>query len=289
MNLTSRISYLFSSALNYFRPAVCPYCGNKSLKVIDKKYFVTKLVECNNCKLRFRLPADRDTNRDKFYNLIYKQKGITTDLPSPEELKHLLATNFKDTIRNVDRIKDILIALTGPLAGKSILDFGCSWGYMSWQFQQLGMNVQGFEIGKNRAEFGRKNLAVDIVGDKTQLKQNFDFVFSSHVIEHLNDINAYITLSLEKLNEGGFMVIVCPNGSDDLMQGTFPIFHKFWGQVHPNMLSSTFCTAVFKDHPFYISSSPYRLDGISNWDQKSQLTEMHGGDELLCIVKKAAI
>ncbi len=286
MNLNSRITYLLRSALNYFRPAACPYCSDKLLTIIDKKYWVTKLVECNNCQLRFRLPTDRDTDRDKFYNSIYKQKGITTDLPSPEELKHLMATKFNNTIRSVDRVKDILISLNGPLAGKSILDFGCSWGYISWQFQELGMHVQGFEIGKNRAEYGRKNLGVDIVGDKTQLNKNFNFVFSSHVIEHLNDINAYVTISFEKLDEGGFIVIICPNGSDDLMQGTFPVFHNFWGQVHPNMLSSAFYKTVFKDRPFYISSSPYNLIGISNWDQITQVTEMNGGDELLCIVKK---
>lgn len=289
MNLTSRISYLADSALSYFRTAACPYCSNKSLKVIDKKYLVTKLVECSNCKLRFRLPADRDTNRDKFYNLIYKQKGITTDLPSQTELQLFLNTKFKDTIRSVDRIKDILEALRGPLNDKSILDFGCSWGYMSWQFQELGMKVQGFEIGKTRAEFGRKNLGVDIVGDIVQLNQSFDFVFSSHVIEHLNDIQSYIDLSVEKLTTDGFIVIVCPNGSDDLMQGNFPVFHKFWGQVHPNMLSSAFYSTVFKEYPFYISSSAYNVKSIGNWDQKSQVVEMQGGDELLCIVKKTTL
>lgn len=287
MNLTSKLSYLLSSAFNFLKPAACSYCGNKQLKVIDTKYLVTKLVECTNCKLRFRLPTDEDINREKFYNRYYKQKGITTDLPSAAELQHLTESSFEGTIRNIGTTEKIMTALTGPLAGKSILDFGCSWGYMTWQFKQLGMHVQGFEIGKDRAEYGSKYLEVDIATNKDDLLNNFDFVFSSHVIEHLNDIAGYINMSIEKLNHAGFIVMLCPNGSDDLIEEDFATFRNFWGQVHPNMLSSSFYTGVFNQYPYYISSSPYNLDDIAAWDQKTQVINLNGGDELLCIVKKA--
>jgi 2-polyprenyl-3-methyl-5-hydroxy-6-metoxy-1,4-benzoquinol methylase len=287
MNLTSKALYLIESALNYFKPSVCTYCGNKDLKVIDRKYLITKLAECTKCKLRLRLPTDKDIKRDRFYNGIYKQKGITTDLPSHDELQCMLESKFESTVRNIDTSKKIMTVLAGPLADKSILDFGCSWGYMTWQFKQLGMNVQGFEISKDRAEYGNQHLGIDIVTDKADLRKNFDFVFSSHVIEHLNDIDEYVNMNLQKLNNEGFVVILCPNGSDDLLQGNFAAFHNFWGQVHPNMLSSGFYANVFEQNAYYIASSPYNFDEIAAWDQKSKVISLKGGDELLCIVKKA--
>ncbi|MFC4211316.1 hypothetical protein ACFOWA_09000 [Pedobacter lithocola] len=77
----------------------------------------------------FRHPSDGKKFNHNFYNKYYSQNGITTDLPSNDELKSFLEQKFTDTNRNIDQIKQILESINGPINNKSILDYGCSWGY----------------------------------------------------------------------------------------------------------------------------------------------------------------
>lgn len=283
----NKVSYLLKSATHYFQPKKCPYCDQVEFDIVDTKYLVTQLLSCKSCNLMFRHPQDNANYNFKFYNNQYEQEGITTDLPDPATLQNFIDTKFENTLRSIDASKQILNALVGNLENKSILDYGCSWGYTTWQFQDIGMKAQGFEIGKGRAEFGKKNLNVKIATSIDEIKIDpFDFVYSSHVIEHLVDINGFVNTCLEKLKPEGFIVLLCPNASNDLRAKNPENFHLFWGEVHPNMISDKFLKVVFKDYPYFISSSSYNMEKIGNWDQKNQIVDLNGGDELLCIVKK---
>jgi len=287
MSLSLKLNYLFQSISNYFQPAECPYCGGNEYTIIDRKYIFTMLAECRSCHLRFRLPRDPPNNNEYFYNSHYKQEdGITTDLPDTEELDRLIATKFSFTNKNIRIATQIFESLSGSISGKSLLDYGCSWGYMTWQFNDIGIKAIGYEIGKKRVAFGRERLGVEIITDKEFLPGNLDFIFSSHLIEHLDDIHEFVEISLEKLKKDGFLVIVCPNGSADLQQAVPEVFHRFWGKVHPNLINDKFYMNIFGSYPFYIESSSYNFGEIRNWDQKSQKVRLNGGDELLCIVKK---
>ena len=287
MNLLLKFNYFLNSALNYFQNSNCPNCGSNKINMVDRKFMVTTLAECANCNLLFRQPKDKQSHNEYFYNKLYKQDGgITTDLPNDDELNILLATGFANTDKNIITITKILEAISGAVAGKSILDYGSSWGYMTWQFLEIGMKAQAYEISKPRAEFGKKKLQIPIVTDKSLIADTFDFVLSSHLIEHMDNINSFVELSFNKLKENGFLVIICPNGSKDLRDSNFTVFHHFWGQVHPNLISDEFYKKLFKEYPFYIASSPYDISGIAKWDQQSQRIQLNGGDELLCIIKK---
>jgi 2-polyprenyl-3-methyl-5-hydroxy-6-metoxy-1,4-benzoquinol methylase len=285
MELSTKIYYLLKSAWNYYQTPICPYCGYSEFTFFDRKALVTKLLECTSCNLMFRHPIDKQHNANKFYNKIYKQKGITTDLPTEGELKLLLKSSFNATNRSINEIETILRLICGELSGKSILDYGCSWGYSSWQFQKIGMKVQGYEIGIERMNYGIEKLGLKIVNEEHLIDGYFDVIFLSHVIEHLSDIASLISLFLTKLKPGGFIIILCPNGSNDLYTNKFQIFHRLWGMVHPNMITDKFLKYVFQKYPYFISSSPYKKEDIRSWDQRSCITELNGGDELLCIVK----
>ncbi len=116
--------------------------------MVDRKGFHT-LNECDQCALRYRYPAETPQQMERFYQSAYEQKGLTTDLPSAAELKVLMETRFQGTVRDVAYILRIL-DLLDIKRGKSVLDFGASWGYYTWQLQQAGYRAEGFEISKPR-------------------------------------------------------------------------------------------------------------------------------------------
>ncbi|AEV99267.1 hypothetical protein A4D02_32215 [Niastella koreensis] len=279
----SKVNYLVRSILNFPSPKKCPYCNSQKVKSVDRKYVVTTLNECVNCELLFRHPTDSVSFNAKFYQKAYKQSdSITTDLPSKEQLESWKSNNFKDSIKDYSDKIDILTWLTnGP---SKILDYGANWGYTSFQLKTAGFNVQSYEISQPRAEFG-KELGLQILTDEKNITPGIDLFFSAHVIEHLPDIKQMFLLAQKLLTADGYFVAYCPNGSNAFKQANPFVFHKFWGQVHPNFLSGEFYSKAFKDVPYLIGSNASPAEAIKNWDKKSQTVLDLTGDELFVIAK----
>src|ERR1700722_10212432 len=187
MNRSRKVRYfLWALTQGQRSDRSCPSCTSLRVGTVRRKFLVTALLECQNCGLRFRFPKDTDTRSRHFYQGDYEQ-GFTTDLPSDEQLKEMLVCRFKNTVKDYQTYITVLHAIgVGP--GSTILDFGCSWGYGSWQLQEAGFKVYSYEVNKNRAEFARRKLKCSIVGDDL-VSDPIDCLFSAHVLEHLTDPN----------------------------------------------------------------------------------------------------
>jgi 2-polyprenyl-3-methyl-5-hydroxy-6-metoxy-1,4-benzoquinol methylase len=287
LTLQQKIGYLIDSTVRYNTSLSCPYCQSSSAKLIDRKYFVTRLFKCNQCQLQFRHPLESIESNKNFYQLEYfEEDGITTDLPSVEELSNLKKTGFKAyPDRDAQRIIDILAGLFPVLDNIKMIDYGTSWGYFSYQFKQKNIDIESYEISVPRANFGNKYLELNIKTQTDELRKDNDIFFSSHVIEHLPKIQDMVNLSKSLLRQEGYFVALCPNGSRAYREKNPLGFHKTWGKVHPNLLSADFYQYVFKDNPYLIASSPYDLNAISQWDKKTQTVLPLEGEELLIIAK----
>lgn len=279
--MINKINFFTRTILHYFDKAVCPSCQSEDCNVIDRKYFVSRLFECNNCHLYFRHPVDSVAYNNKFYQDKYQQKGegITTDIPNAFELENLKKSNFENTIKSVKNY----ITIFNKIFNKSIriIDFGANWGYHSFQFKQAGYTVSSYEISKSRSKLGKDLLDVEIHNQTELLQENNDVFFSSHVIEHLPDIPFMINLAKQKLNENGIFVAECPNGSKEFRKKNPKAFTLCWGEVHPNYISAEYYQSMFKQNPYFITSTPLNLVEIINWDRKTQVCKNLSGDQLV--------
>lgn len=284
--MRQKIKYLVRSAANFFTPVICPNCGASQTVKVDQKYLFTRLFECGHCHLQFRHPVDSNIFNNFFYQSDYVQKdGITTDLPTNEELEKLIQTRFEGSNKNISRVVKLFEQLGFDLSTVKVVDYGCSWGYMAWQFKQVGIMAQGFEISRPRAEFGRRFLGVDIKTDCSKLTGCNDIVFSSHVIEHVPSIPDMISNARQLLKSEGLFIAESPNGSAAFRKASPGAFHQGWGLVHPNYLSERFYEFIFKENPFYITSIPFDVNHMEKWDGKSQVTFKTDGPQLLVIAK----
>lgn len=281
-----KLRYLVRSAARFFEPVRCPNCGYDRATKTDQKYFFTRLFECDRCHLQFRHPADSKRFNQSFYQSNYAQHdGITTDLPDAMELAALVRTDFRDSHKNVKGIVQLLKALSTDLNTIRLVDYGSSWGYMSYQFKKQGIATQSFEISVPRATYGNKNLGLDIKTSVAELSGGNDVVFSSHVIEHVPSITEMVDESKKLLNENGLFIAESPNGSSTFRKRLPSEFHQGWGLVHPNYLSDRFYQYLFQKNPYLITSTPYDLDMIAAWDGKSQVMHKTEGDQLLVVAK----
>ena len=171
--MSEKLAYLASSVRKTLSGTgfSCPSCGCKSAELVRRKYLVTALRRCGDCRLLFRTPTTSTAENQAFYQKDYTQ-GFTTDCPSDAALAELLKSGFAGSIRDYSAYVGILRAAgAAPGAAPSdaaiakplrLFEFGCSWGYGSWQFAKPGFEVEAYEISEPRAKYAREKLGVKV-------------------------------------------------------------------------------------------------------------------------------
>jgi SAM-dependent methyltransferase len=284
-----RVRY-FATSLNCVMRGVrlnCPACGADTSEVVERKWFVTALRRCKSCQLMFRTPTPDVEREKKFYAQRYRQ-GVTTELPSTSRLQELKSENFAAIGKNYDRYIEVIEAL-GAKSGVRLFDFGCSWGYGSWQFAQRGYVVDAFELPGPRAQYAREQLGVNVVASLGEIEaQSYDFFFSSHVLEHVPNVSETISKGMNSLRPGGYFVAFVPNGSFTRRAIATKAWSKSWGLVHPNLLDERYAFHRFPNEAIYIGSNPYHHDRLEAWrGADTRVSDALDGEELLIAVRKA--
>jgi 2-polyprenyl-3-methyl-5-hydroxy-6-metoxy-1,4-benzoquinol methylase len=285
----SKASFLYRVMKAYMRrqDKSCPYCGYVYSKFVGRRRIVLQLRKCSVCNLMFRWPKDTIELNKEFYQSKYREKGLTTDIPEAELLENLKKTNFRGTEKDFSEKIAILKELV-PY-GK-VLDFGCSWGYGTYQLQTAGYNAVGFEISKPRSEFGRNHLDVKIIDEYSDLDKiqpsSFDIIFSSHVLEHLPSLKGVFERFSFLLKSKGMLVLFVPNcgGENARKYGWGHLVHE----KHPLALDRLFFETVLPKYGFCIKSfsEPYNPKKIKSYISGNNILLDPCGDELLvCALK----
>jgi len=241
------------------RDSRCPACNSSDTRLLRRKYLVTSLRECDSCGLRFRMPKDEVSDAKNFYQRDYSA-GFTTDCPSETLLSSLIETKFSGCERDYKIYIDILKAL-GLRDGDSLLEFGCSWGYGSWQFRQAGFRVFSYEISKPRADFARTRLSCTVLESIDKMPERVKCLFSAHVIEHLPNPNLIWEVASKVLTKDGIIVCFCPNGAparESLIGAS--AYDGEWGKVHPMFITPKYLQSIHSGFRSYVCCSPYTIN-----------------------------
>jgi 2-polyprenyl-3-methyl-5-hydroxy-6-metoxy-1,4-benzoquinol methylase len=215
------------------QPRVCPYCGPSSIvTLVRRKKLIAEILQCQTCHLWFRWPADTSTEHDTYYQEEFAGDSPQVALPDRAELGSLMEKNFAGSPLEIHTKVRVLRALR---PGGRVLDFGCSWGYGTYQIQNQGFDAVGFEISKPRAEYGRSKMGLKIIDTFQELERlparSFDVVFSNHVVEHLPNIADIFPLLTRLLKENGFVFHVLPNFMGEKARSGYWV--KWIGEDHP--------------------------------------------------------
>jgi len=277
MPTAARLKYLLWAGIRFLSAdTACPACKEAQTLLLRRKYGVTALYRCPSCELMFRVPKPSAEECIEFYQSDYSQ-GFTTDCPRPDELRKLTDCSFAGTEKDYSTYIDVLRSI--PLSsGSSILDFGCSWGYGSWQLARAGYQVYSFEVSRPRARYAAEKLGCNICAPQ-KLPEKVDCLFSAHVIEHLANPRQIWEVAREVVKPRGIVVLFLPNG-EPFRESIDRDYHKHWGQVHPLLISPLAMRRMSERCGFTprCYSSPYNLQEIA---AKAQGVET--GAELLVV------
>ena len=100
-----------------------------------------------------------------------------------------------------------------PLAGLKILDIGCGGGLISEPMTRLGAEVTGIDASEkniNIAKTHAKKNKLDInyinsSPEKFNKEKKFDVILNLEVVEHVEDVNLYLSSCFHLLKENGIM------------------------------------------------------------------------------------
>ena len=106
-----------------------------------------------------------------------------------------------------------------PLNGLKLLDIGCGGGLLSEPMARLGAQVTGIDPSSKNINIARHHLKksklnikyYDLPPEKFETKKKFDIVLNMEIIEHVENVDAFIKQSAKFLKKSGIMFIATLN------------------------------------------------------------------------------
>jgi 2-polyprenyl-6-hydroxyphenyl methylase/3-demethylubiquinone-9 3-methyltransferase len=124
---------------------------------------------------------------------------------NPIRIEHIL--NVTSNHFKIDKNKKF------PLKGLRILDIGCGGGLISEPMSRLGAEVTGIDASDKNIEVARlhakKNklniIYSNIVPENLKLQNEFDIILNLEVVEHVEDLDLYLSSCFNLLKQKGIM------------------------------------------------------------------------------------
>ncbi len=223
-------------------PENCPLCNAG----VDKQAVVTPHVygcgerdaraffHCETCDVRYQYPRLTPEEEARFYaaefeGFMESRAGNTGGWHKAEA--HIVA-NEPTRLR---RMKYLLPRLA---ENSSLLEVGCSSGFMLFHFAEAGHACTGIEPSGVFSKFV-KDRGLAVYGSLNQLQDaapdaRFDAILHFFVLEHVADPVAFLDAQFALLKPGGKIIFEIPNAADPLYSVyDIPAFERFyWSVAH---------------------------------------------------------
>jgi SAM-dependent methyltransferase len=186
----------------------CPGCLSPECDSLCLRPDGLQVVRCRTCGLAFVKAAPSEAQLTAFYQNYAFYKGY-----SPDQRVRTQRFGWLDlTFRCSQSLYIEALENTGGIAGKTVLDMGCSTG----DFMQLVRFKQGLPQGVEIDESAR--AAAESIGFQVSSSApehgSFEIVTAFQVIEHLRDPRHYIATMARLVRPEGRVVIAVPNATE---------------------------------------------------------------------------
>ena len=197
----------------------CPAC----LAVAGRPAFVKSgypFRRCSVCGLVFASPYPTDEQLARYYN-------DPSRTPTEDHFNKAASRRRRAFLRALRFWRYVV-------PGRSVLDFGCGGGFMVEAFARLGAKASGLDISAGAIAYARKHFprgtyyceAMDAFRARGL---QYDFVFSSEVLEHVPGPDELLTSFAAVTKRGGYLHVSSPDAGHRLV----PTNIADWDQVAP--------------------------------------------------------
>lgn len=176
---------------------MCIICNGTDKEFVCEKDSY-KIHRCTNCGFRFVDPLPTVEELNDYY-----RRNQSAPYLSKADAK---------IARTIKRIKRYMTLAPG----KKFLDVGCNLGTGVRAAVNLGLDAHGVDIDEESLEFAAKFVpeARFHAGDISNMPAewgDFDYVYSSEMIEHLPDAHGYFDALSKRMKKGAILYITTPD------------------------------------------------------------------------------
>jgi 2-polyprenyl-3-methyl-5-hydroxy-6-metoxy-1,4-benzoquinol methylase len=224
-------------------PNKCPLCNasNEKQNVVTPHVYGSDkqnpraFFYCESCSVHYQFPSLNHDEEARFYAAEFEgfMAGRSGNSGGWEKAEDHVMANEPTRQR---RMKYIAHHLTSEA---SILEVGCSSGFMLMSLSRTGFKCTGVEPSGVFSDFVKsKGLSIyDSLSDlkKSQPNELFDMILHFFVLEHIADPVDFLKMQLSLLKPGGKIIFEIPNAADPLYSVyDIPAFERFyWSVAHP--------------------------------------------------------
>lgn len=229
----------------------CKLCNHTQFKVLFDREF--KVLLCRNCGLVFLEDDHRDYR--KYYSEGYDYR-LSEDGRFVENDKQNEAV-FKWVIKHLPKTENL-----------TLVEIGCSAGFLLKRFKDYGINVFGIEPGKEAVEFARRingirEIECCMLEDIEDADRLYDAVILIQTFEHFADPLSSLSKIRGFLKKDSFLFIEVPNYYSP---NGFYLF-KFEGINYPSpnhlfVYSRKTLSAFLRKAGFSVYKTSYTLQNI---------------------------
>ena len=195
----------------------CPVCdGNAFDKLFEKNN--EHFVKCHECSLVLINPRPQFSRVLETYDDNYSQ---------------IYANKASKKLKRIKRWVTRVVKIKGN-SGKW-LDIGCSVGFVvktanDLGFDTFGIDVQGWAVEYGKKHLGLQNLACGQLKDQKYRNNFFDVISIYDVIEHIPDLDKFMTEIKRILAKDGIIDIITP----DIGHWRTPKKLSEWNEIKPS-------------------------------------------------------
>lgn len=135
----------------------------------------------------------------QYYRDLYSNKVVSRDVVLREQIER--GSGYFNLVKNDLKEND------------KVLEVGCGMGGILIPFKLAGMQVTGIDLGPEFVDLGNRlnlNLHVKSVDDLLNDSTSYDLIILSHVIEHIPDLNDFLSKVKRLLSPSGRIFIAVP-------------------------------------------------------------------------------
>ena len=195
-------TYSSAPGAERFLAIPCPLCG-----AAERSPFLScdgfSFVRCSACDAVYQDPSPVFEDLRRRYGESY----FEYEYENERNFFHLMELGMSDV-----RFEERTAGFEWP---RTFLDIGCATGMLLESMREKKWIVQGVDICRESAEYGRRHRGVDIFpGTLTEAgfpDASFSVIHFSHLIEHVPDPRGFLAEVHRVLKPGGFAVITTPN------------------------------------------------------------------------------
>jgi 2-polyprenyl-3-methyl-5-hydroxy-6-metoxy-1,4-benzoquinol methylase len=188
------------------RDILCPLCDMDRTDLVSRRrqqrLMVTTVI-CLGCGLVYHNPVIEDDDRRQTEATL--QKWHTDARPSPRHLRKLEARWARQW--------PLVEPVFAP--GRRVLEIGSGLGVVSGHLQRLGGRVLSVEPDPEQADYARRRWGLEVLQARFEevdlTGEQFDLIFSSHVIEHFPDPLAFLVKVRALARPDAYLFLETPN------------------------------------------------------------------------------